>query len=117
MKIVFVCPFVSLSVVHLHLLVIRPIAELVSEAVDAPHDVDAAGVSQDRWDEEGVEPGLVPEEDRYHRREDEAEQRHHLEIVPEDDKTNSKVVQQYLMASSCVPKNCFQISQCNVGAN
>ena len=36
------------------------------ETVDAPHDVDPAGVSQDGRDEEGVRPGLPPEVDRYH---------------------------------------------------
>lgn len=56
----------------------------MGEAVDAPHDVDSAGISEDRGDHEGVQEGLVPEVHWYHSWEHEAQYWHHLHVVSEN---------------------------------
>lgn len=68
--------------INLDVLVIRSISESMGEAVDRPDDVDADRVPQNGGHTKRVQPSLVPEVYRDQGWQHEAQNRHHLHVVP-----------------------------------
>lgn len=52
------------------------------ETVNAPYNVDSDRVSKDGGNQEGIEPRLIPEIDGDNCRQHEAQNWHHLQVMP-----------------------------------